>query len=84
MIHKSVKASSAITKNTTIYNRGRPAHEQNTISYPLTGPRRQQTEMISKTTNIVGNIKIYLNIKSEKQTMLLSLKCYKLFNKRLL
>lgn len=53
MIHKSVKASSAITKNTNIYNRGRPAHEQNTISYPLTGPRRQQTEMISKTTNIV-------------------------------
>ena len=53
MIHKSVKASSAIKKNTTIYNRGRPAHEQNTISYPLTGPRRQQTEMISKIANII-------------------------------
>ena len=53
MIHRSVKASIAIKKNTKIYNRGRPAHEQNTISYPLTGPRRQQTEMISKTTNIV-------------------------------
>ena len=67
MIHKSVKASSAIKKNTTIYNRGRPAHEQNTISYPLTGPRRQQTEMISKTANIIRNIKIYLNIESESK-----------------
>ena len=53
MIHKSVKVSSAIKKNTTIYNRGRPAHEQNTISYPLTGPRRQQIEMISKIANII-------------------------------
>lgn len=67
MIHKSVKASSAITKNTTIYNRGRPAHEQNTISYPLTGPRRQQTEMISKTTNTVWKMKINRNIKSESK-----------------
>ena len=65
MIHRSVKASSAITKNTNIYNRGRPAHEQNTISYPLTGPRRQQTEMISKTTNTVWKMKINRNIKSE-------------------
>ena len=62
MIHKSVKASSAITKNTTIYNRGRPAHEQNTLSYPLTGPRRQQTEMISKTT-----------IKQQRQQLLLNI-----------
>ena len=67
MIHKSVKASSAIMKNTTIYNRGRPAHEQNTLSYPLTGPRRQQTEMISKTTNIVWKFKINRNIKSESK-----------------
>ena len=67
MIHKSVKASSAITKNTNIYNRGRPAHEQNTISYPLTGPRRQQTEMISKTTNTVWKMKINRIIKSESK-----------------
>ena len=67
MIHRSVKASIAIKKNTKIYNRGRPAHEQNTISYPLTGPRRQQTEMISKTTNTVWKMKINRIIKSESK-----------------